>query len=138
MIDQVKIFPYAEEVELQVLGTILQWPEYFDMVQDIFHSDLFYQDDKKSISNAIISAKSKSIKPDTIAVMQELKKANRLAEVGGISFLSSLSNKVSSATNLEHNCRILHQYAILRKIIVDAATISQKAFDPRHDAFDLI
>ena len=67
---------------------------------------------------------------DVITVSEELKKTGELENSGGLDYLASLLDAVPTAANIEYHARIVHDKAILRRLIDAAQTIVRDVYDP--------
>lgn len=66
---------------------------------------------------------------DVITVQQQLKDANKLQDVGGIAYLSSLPDTVPSAANLSFYLNIVREKAVLRGMLGHCTTFADKVYE---------
>ncbi|HPT45427.1 MAG TPA: replicative DNA helicase, partial [Candidatus Rifleibacterium sp.] len=71
---------------------------------------------------------------DLITIQEELRSKERLAEVGGVSYLSQLLNVVPTSRNAQHYARIVKDKSMLRHLISLSGELSTSAFDPQAQA----
>ena len=67
-----------------------------------------------------------------------LKNHQLLDLAGGYMYLAQLTNKVTSAANIEFHARILTQKFIQRSLIRVAGEIQFNAYDDTEDSFELL
>jgi len=134
---ELKDLPQSFEVEKIVLGTILVDSTVIDRIITSFSSNLFLDVKHKNISIAIIDLYKKSINIDLLTLINELKHKNTLEIVGGVGYISSLTQNVGSTINIEFHIKILAQEALRRNLIQIGTTTIQKSFDETNDIFDV-
>lgn len=112
-----KMPPQSMEAEMAVLGSMLIERQAVERVLDILKEHHFYTNVHKLIFKAIKDIFEQNSAVDIITITEELNKKNKLAEIGGGTYLSQLTDKVTTAAHVEHYCRIVHNKAILRSLI---------------------
>ena len=66
---------------------------------------------------------------DILSISSKLKERNKLENIGGSAYLTSLINTVPTATNISHYAKIVRQKKILRDLISASEEIGLSAFD---------
>jgi replicative DNA helicase len=124
------MLPNSIEAEQAVIGAILVDADVFHKVlEQIDNPLLFYKKAHKEIFNTFISLSDKSENIDILTTSQHLKDRGLLDEVGGLSYLSALTEHAPIAANAVYYAKILKQKAILRKMITagnDIVELGQK------------
>lgn len=133
-----KIAPQARELEEAVLGAMMLEKNAPEIVIDILKEDTFYEDSHKYIFKAIKELADKAKPIDILTVTEELRKQGTLDLAGGAFYVTKLTNRVSSAANIEYHTHILLQKYIQRQMINIAGEIGKKAFEDTTDAFELL
>lgn len=134
-----KILPQAKDVEEVVLGTVMIDKNAVIVARsEIKSSEYFYDNRHGMIWDAIISLDNKNAPIDLLTVTEELKKSGNLKKVGGAYFLSGLTGRVGSASNLEYHARIIVQKWMMRKMIENGSWLLEKCYDGSDDVFDII
>ncbi|MFZ9755298.1 MAG: replicative DNA helicase [Bacteroidia bacterium] len=131
--------PHSTELEEAVLGAILLEKEAMSKVADILTRDHFYHEANALIYNSILqiyAAGSSAI--DLLTVSNHLRNEGKLELAGGNLYLAMLTNKVSSAANIEFHARILTQKFIQRSLIRVSGEIATEAYNDAEDAFLLL
>src|SRR5580658_10151570 len=95
--------PHSPEAEQGVLGCVLLSPN--DCVGECVEkfkvgSEVFYDLRHRTIFEALVEMYDQREAIDLITLQQRLKNKQRLEEVGGLAYLSSLPDTVPSAANL--------------------------------------
>lgn len=131
--------PNAVELEEAVLGAMMLEKDKIHQVIDILSPDHFYNPQNKEIFRAIQTLyQSASMAIDLLTVSNHLKNHGKLELAGGYFYLAQLTNKVSSAANIEYHSRILTQKFIQRSLIDVTGKIQYEAYDDSKDAFELL
>lgn len=133
-----KIQPQANDLEQAVLGAIMLDKSAFDTVSEILHEDCFYKDSHQVIFSAMKNLNTRSVPIDILTTVQELIRIGKIAEAGGPYNVTSLTNAVVSAANVEHHSRIVLQKYIQRQIIRMSGELHNMGYDDATDVFDLM
>ena len=124
-----KLLPQNIEAECGVLGSIIIDPEAIVQVSDFLHADDFYRDAHRMIYEVILQLYEEHEPADFITICDELERRNKLEEVGGASYITSLINQVPTSGNVEFYARIVERTAILRRLIHAAGQIAAIAYE---------
>ncbi len=133
-----KIPPQAMELEEAVLGAILLERDAFSTVSEILKADCFYKEAHQHIYEAITNLFTRQEPVDMLTVTEELRRMNRLEEVGGAYYITQLTGRVASAAHIEYHSRIIYQKYLQREMIRISGVIQTKAFDESEDVNDLL
>ena len=121
--------PQNLDAEQAVLGSMLLEEEAVVQVAERLDESTFYKETHRKIFVALLSLYKESTPVDLVTVTNELKKRNLLEEVGGASYLATLTSCVPTAANAEHYCRIVQQKAILRRLIRATTQIASDCYE---------
>ena len=124
-----KLLPQNIEAERGVLGSIIIDPEAIVQVADFLTADDFYRDAHRTIYETIVQLYEQREAADFITICDELERRNKLEDVGGASYITSLINQVPTSGNVEYYGRIVERTAILRRLIHAAGEIAAIAYD---------
>jgi replicative DNA helicase len=130
--------PSAPEVEASVLGAMLIEKEAVPKALEFLTTDSFYLREHRLIFDAIRYLFEASIPIDTVTLYDELKKREQVDDVGGVVYLTKLSQNISSAANIEYHAKIILEKEILRGLISSAHEIAKSAYSGTDDAFDIL
>ncbi|MCC7514506.1 MAG: hypothetical protein IT212_07420 [Bacteroidia bacterium] len=125
--------PQANDLEKIIIGSMLIESDCIDTVFQILNKECFYNDNCAIIFGAIENLYNKKQTVDIITITHELKRTRQLDIVGGAYEISSLSNSISSTSNIEAHCRIVLQQFMRRKLIDIARTTTSSAYDEYQD-----
>ncbi|MCX8513921.1 MAG: hypothetical protein ORN26_02865 [Candidatus Pacebacteria bacterium] len=124
--------------EQALLGAILISPEVIYDVLDIITEKSFYVDKHKIIWQAIKELSDKREPVDMISLNNKLKSNNNLDIVGGVQYLSDLSNSVSSVSNAKHYASIIRHKEMLRELILASSHIGEMSYAEEKDIAEVL
>ncbi len=133
-----KVPPQAVDLEEAVLGAIMLEQDAVSAVIDILKPEVFYKEAHQKIFSAILRLFSKSEPVDILTVTNELKSSGELEMVGGPYYITMLTSRIASASNVEYHARIILQKHIQRELIKISSGIIKDAFEDTTDVFDLL
>ena len=136
--DMGKVPPQAVDLEMAVLGAIMLERDLLPEIIFMIKPEFFYKESHQLIMSAILMLTENSQPVDILTVTEQLKKNGSLELVGGPYYITSLTNKICSAANIEWHVRIITQKFIQREIIRNANLLSKQCFDDTTDIFDTI
>jgi replicative DNA helicase len=112
-----KVPPQNIEAEQSVLGAIMGANDILDEIVEILHPEHFYRSAHQKIYQAILELDKKQEPIDIITLNNHLKQKDQLENVGDTSYITYLSSSVPTAANAVYYANIVHDKAILRKVI---------------------
>jgi replicative DNA helicase len=133
-----KIPPQALDLEEAVLGAIMVEKDAIIAVSEVLKPECFYKESHQIIFKAILDLSSRIEPIDLLTVSEELRRKEKLDEIGGAPFLAQLTTKVGSAAHLEYHSKIIAQKYIQRELIRVATDIQNKSFDEDVDVDELL
>lgn len=133
-----KLQPQALDLEEAVLGALMLEKNAITIVADILKPESFYKESHVMIFRAIQNLFSTAQPIDILTVTSELRKKGELETVGGAYYITSLTNRVASAANIEYHSRIIAEKFIQRELIRISTEIQRDAFEDSTDAFELL
>mgnify|MGYP000492168536 FL=1 len=133
-----KLQPQAIELEQAVLGALLIDNESLSDAIDSLQAEYFYVPKHQKIFEAIVNLFNNTKPVDILTVSEELKRLENFDNIGGLAYISELTNNVASSSNTEFHARIIAEKFIKRSLINISRRISTDAFDDAVDIFDLL
>jgi replicative DNA helicase len=130
--------PSVPEIEAAVLGAMLIEKEAVPQALELLTAESFYLKEHKLIFEAMRYLFEASEPIDTVTLYNELKKREQIDDVGGVVYISKLSQNISSAANIEYHAKIILEKEILRGLITSAHDIAHSAYSGTEDAFDIL
>jgi replicative DNA helicase len=122
--------PQNLEAELAVLGAILIDPSSVDDVAGILSAEDFYRDAHREVFEAVIELLNQGggHQIDVITVSEQLRHRGTLDNVGGLAFLMELAQVVPTAAHAVYYAEIVHEKAVLRRLIETGSRVVGMAF----------
>ena len=134
-----RVPPQALDLEEVILGALLIDSEAIFLVIEILVPESFYKPEHQIIYSVIWGLNNtENAKIDILTVTEGLRKIDKLSEVGGASYLASLTSRVATAAHLEFHARIIHQKYLQRRLIDISTEIQKKSYDNTEDVDELI
>lgn len=124
-----KIQPHNIEAEQAVLGCILIDNQAQIDILALISEDNFYSEAHQQIYKSMVKVYQKSVPVDFVTLTDQLEKDGILEKVGGIDYVTFLTNAVPSAANFKHYCEIVKSDSIRRKLIKSGQEIIEDAYD---------
>jgi len=124
-----KLLPQNIEAECGVLGSIIIDPEAIVQIADFLHAEDFYRDAHRIIYEVILQLYEQHEPADFITICDALERTNRLEQVGGASYITSLVNQVPTSGNVEYYGHIVERTALSRRLIHAAGQIAAIAYE---------
>ncbi|MDI3481057.1 MAG: replicative helicase [Tepidanaerobacteraceae bacterium] len=132
--DNLKVPPYSLEAEQSVLGSMLLSKEAIFVAVERLKSEDFYKESHRKIFEVLVELNENREPVDLITVTEALRSRKLLEQVGGVSYLTTLTETVPTAANIAHYCSIVEEKALLRRLIATSSKIMSMAYDAREDA----
>jgi replicative DNA helicase len=138
-LDALKLPPHSVEAEQSVLGGLLLENEALDKVADILSPSNFYRHDHRLIFEHIAKLIERNRPADIVTVAESLENAAELSAVGGIAYLGALAQNTPTAANIRRYAEIVHERAVMRKLVEVGSDIAESAYSPQgRDAQQLL
>jgi replicative DNA helicase len=118
-----RTLPFSVEAERAVLGSLLIHDGYLPAVSDVLASQDFYSLAHQTIYKGMQEVAARRERLDMITLQDELEKKGVLQEVGGISYLLSLQEDITSVGLIEQHAKIVKEKSVLRELIQSATHI---------------
>ncbi len=129
-----KVPPHNLEAEQSLIGSMMLSEDAVVIALEIVEAEDFYQSSHRHIFKALVDLYSAQKPCDLITLQESLRSMERLAEIGGVSYLSQLLNVVPTSKNAEHYAKIVKEKSLLRRLIMLSGEISTNAYDPQAQA----
>jgi replicative DNA helicase len=135
-IDLGKIPPQCIDIEEAILGGLMLERNAIDNIN--IKPEYFYKECHQKIFQAILNINKNYNTIDLLTVTEELKKLQWLEEIGGPYYISQLTSKVATASDIERYSFILTDKWLARELIKFSTNIQQLAFDDSIDISEII
>lgn len=119
-----RIPPHNTEAERNVLGILLLSSDKMNEAVEKLKATDFYNPAHVKIYEALFNLYQRNTPIDLITSVEELRRLGFLEEVGGITYLATLTNDIVTTLNIDYYIEIVKDKSILRQIIeVSAETV---------------
>jgi len=133
-----KIPPHDIEAEQAVLGSMLVDKDAVISSIEILKEEDFYRDDNKYIYRSMLYLYDKGLPIDIITVKNDLLSKGILDQVGGLEYISSLTEQVPTTANVEQYIQIVEEKSILRNLIKVANEIIDLGYKSSDSVIDIM
>lgn len=123
-----KIMPHSLEAEQAVLGCVLIDNSCQTEIMTMLRAEDFYSDAHKNIFESMGKVFNKNIPIDFVTLVEELERSKKIEGVGGVDYITFLSNVVPSAVNFKYYTDIVKANSIRRMLIKGGQNIIEKAY----------
>src|ERR1035438_6477250 len=125
-----KLPPHSIEAEQSLIGGLLLDNSAWDRIADIVSQADFYRDDHRRIFNHIRKLVEMGKPADVVTVFESIDKSNEIDQTGGMGYLGEIANATPSAANIRRYAEIVHERAVLRKLVTVGDEIAASALNP--------
>ncbi|HDQ22614.1 MAG TPA: replicative DNA helicase [Candidatus Uhrbacteria bacterium] len=133
-----KLPPQNIEAEQSLLGSLLIDKDAIIRVADLVTPQDFYVDKHRIIFEAIIDLFSKREPIDLLTLANRLTEKEQLENIGGRSYLISLSNMVPTSSHVVSYAEIVQKKSTLRSLIKSASEIVEIGYDEDEDVSSIL
>ena len=133
-----RIPPHNEEAEKSVLGAVMLNKDVLSEVLEEVTADDFYNESHREIFRAIWELYKENTAVDMLTVCEELKKRKALDMAGGRAYIATLTAEVPSTANAVEYAKIVAEKATLRQMIKTSEDITEKGYDAKMDAGEIL
>ena len=133
-----KVTPQAVEFEEAVLGALMIDDNAVSTILDFLHPQMFYVEANQKIFSVIKKLFGMAQPIDLLTVTNQLRKEKLLDVVGGAAYVAGLTNRVTSAANIEYHARVVMEKFVVRELIHNCNDIITDSYDESNDVLDLL
>jgi replicative DNA helicase len=133
-----KLPPHDVDAEEAVIASLLVDPDAIFKVAPRLKAEDFFREKNAWVYEACRALWDRSESINQITVAHELDRAGRLADVGGVSYLSGLITELPTSVGVEHYAGIIQRDAIYRRLISVAGEIARIAYVGESDVADVL
>lgn len=133
-----KIPPHSIEAEKCTLGSLLIDQDAIIKIADLLKVEDFYSNANAFVYEAIIDLYNKRNAIDVLTITNHLDEQGKLKDVGGSSYIASLTNEVPTASHIYQYAIIVKHKATLRKLLKAGQDITALGYDESGDIENLL
>jgi replicative DNA helicase len=128
--------PHSIEAEQALLGGLLLDNSAWDKIGDMIVEGDFYRADHRLLYGHIARLIEAGKPADVITVHEVLDRAGKLAEAGGLAYLTALAQNTPSAVNIRRYAEIVRDRAVMRQLVSIGTEITETALNPAGKSAD--
>lgn len=133
-----KIPPHNLEAEQAVLASAIIDSNVIDELLGTLDAEDFYQPAHRHIYEALVGLHKAGKPLDLVTLITRLTDEGSLEQAGGFGYVSELVRIIPNSANVEAYSRIIHEKALLRKMVSAGASISELGYNTVEQVEDLI
>lgn len=133
-----KPLPHVSDIEVFVLGAIMLERDAFPTVSKILTTKMFYSNSNQMLFTAAQELFDAGHPIDIGTMCAKLKSKEQLEVIGGPFVVSTYTNKVASAANIEYHCFLIKQEWIKREMIHMGTKLIKDSMEDSADCFDIL
>ena len=123
--------PHSQEAEEALLACcLMDGPDVLSRcMEEKLPAKAFYSQAHQVIFEALCAIYDDKATVDIIILCEELRNRNQLEEIGGIAYLSDLTNRIETTAHTAHFIEIVREKYLLRRLIRTATGTVEKCFN---------
>lgn len=133
-----KLPPQNIEMEEAVLSSVILDGNIFAEIADVVAAEDFYKTSHQKIFKASSKLFSSGEPIDLLTLTNILKDCGELLDAGGAAYLAKLVGTVPITPNPSYCAKIIHEKALLRKLIENSTKIISKCYDNAGDVPEVL
>lgn len=130
--------PASIEAERSILGAILLDNLAYNEAAETLKSDDFYLDSHRRLFQRVMDLMETGRPVDIITLTEELSKKKEVESVGGVAYISSLTDGLPRRPSIAQYVRIVRDKALLRALIGACSAAMARAADQADPAEEII
>lgn len=135
---EARIIPQDIDAEKAVLGAILIDENVINDIITILNENDFYLPAHRKIYHSIIELYRKNEPIDYLTATNELRRAKAIDNIGGATYLTSLTEILPNTSNAKNYAKIVSEKSILRQLISRSTDIINVCYSQTLDADDIL
>lgn len=130
--------PHDSDAEKAVLGAIFIDPKVIADAEGEVAPEDFYTRANQLIFQAMLDLADDEKGIDLVTLQNLLKERNQLEDIGGIAYVAELAVATPTPTHVVYYAKIVHQKALLRRLIGASQNIISAAMEGSDDVTDIL
>jgi replicative DNA helicase len=130
--------PASIDAERSILGSILLDNFLYNQAAETLKADDFALDSHRRIYSRMMELAEHSKPIDIVTLAEELARRKEVEAVGGVAYISSLTDGLPRRPNIEHYVKIVRDKAMLRALIHTASTAIARASEQAESADEIL
>ncbi|MGH7435971.1 MAG: replicative DNA helicase [Polyangiaceae bacterium] len=135
---EARIPPHDLDAEAAVLSAVMVDPGAFDKVNEFLRPDHFYSEAHRRIYEAAVELSATGKPVDVVQVATWLRDHERLAQVGGMAYLTSVLDAAPAVSNVAAYGRTIHEKWRVRQLILTCQRVTAQGYAGYGEAQEFI
>ncbi len=123
-----RVPPHDLDAEAAVLSAVMVDPLAFDKVSDLLRPEHFYSEAHRRIFEAAVELSSSGKPVDVVQVATWLRDRERLAQVGGMAYLTEVLNAAPAVANVGAYGQTIHEKWRIRSLILACQRVMAQGY----------
>jgi len=119
-----RALPHNLEAEIQVLGSVILWPDRFPEAAALLTAADFYAPRHRALFGVLAHLDAKGLPVDMIQISERLRADGQFETVGGFEGINALTDAVDSSAGLAHYLRVVKELSLSRRMAVALADLT--------------
>lgn len=133
-----KSVPHSKDSEMMVLGCMLTNVDSLNVAADLLNAKDFYHLEHQQIFTILKEAYKKDKPADVHLVCEELKRIDKLGEVGGAAYIATLAQYAGTSAFTEEYAELVKGKSILRQMIRASQKVEKLAIEEPSDVLSTL
>lgn len=133
-----RVLPHSIEAEQSVIGSMLMDKEAVVAAADLLSSEDFYSAQYAVMYESMLELFNQGIPIDLVVLQNKLKEKNLPPEIYSLEFVRDIINTVPTSANIKSYARIVHEKAVLRRLIRVNEGIANLCYAGKENVDDIL
>lgn len=121
----IKVPPHHMDAEQAILGGILINNDAMNQIMDMLSAEYFYREAHMHLYQGMVDLYNNNEPIDLITLSQYLTEKNLIEKAGGIDYLTSLVDAVSTSAGIVYHAEIVRNLFVRRQLLTQCSIISE-------------
>jgi len=135
---EARVPPHDLDAEAAVLSAVMMDPQALDKVNEFLQPQHFYSESHRRIFEACAELSALGKPVDVVQVASWLRDRDRLAQVGGMAYLTEVLNAAPAVVNVVAYGRTIHEKWRVRQLILACQRVSAQGYAGYGEAQEFI
>jgi replicative DNA helicase len=135
---EARVPPHDLDAEAAVLSSVMMDPQALDKVNEFLRPEHFYSEAHRRIFEAAVELSVVGKPVDVVQVASWLRDRDRLAQVGGMAYLTEVLNAAPAVVNVVSYGRTIHEKWRVRQLILACQRVSAQGYAGYGEAKEFI
>ena len=133
-----RVPPHSSEAEQSVIGAMFLDSDAIQTANELLSAEDFYERRYGLLFEAISELHEEDKPADTVTILDRLKAMGAPAEISNMEFIAEIINAVPTSANVKHYAEIVHDKAVLRRLIKTTSDIENECYLGHENTGDIL